>query len=104
MTMLATATCGMLMKRQLRIAEAQLENAEGTRSLTFDRVLVAMGRSPVRVDIGLENLGITTDKHGFIQTDEQQRTGEKSIFAVGDAPDAGHGDQPVRTTAFRRGQ
>jgi dihydrolipoamide dehydrogenase len=50
----------------------------------FDRVLVAIGREPNSSDIGLENTGVTTDEHGFVEVDEQQRTADQRIFAVGD--------------------
>lgn len=51
---------------------------------TFDRVLVAVGRRPRSENIGLENTHVKTDERGFIRVDEQQRTADKNIFAVGD--------------------
>lgn len=58
----------------------------GTRSGTdtFDRVLVAIGRRPNSSGIGLENTNVALDEHGFIDVDEQQRTADERIFAVGD--------------------
>jgi dihydrolipoamide dehydrogenase len=50
----------------------------------FDRVLVAIGREPNSGDIGLENTGVTTDEQGFVEVDEQQRTADRRIFAIGD--------------------
>jgi dihydrolipoamide dehydrogenase len=50
----------------------------------FDRVLVAVGRKPNTVGMGLENTGVKTDEKGFIQVDDRMRTQEKRIFAVGD--------------------
>ncbi len=50
----------------------------------FDRVLVAIGRKASSHDIGLENTGVALDEKGFIKVDDQQRTADKHIFAVGD--------------------
>ncbi len=50
----------------------------------FDRVLIAIGRRPNTLDIGLENTGIKTDGYGFVVVNEQQRTADDRIFAVGD--------------------
>ena len=50
----------------------------------FDRVLVAIGRKAASQDIGLENTKVELDEKGFIKVDEQQRTSDERIFAVGD--------------------
>ncbi len=51
---------------------------------TFDRVLVAVGRRPNSEDLGLENTSVKVGKGGFIEVDEQRRTSESHIFAIGD--------------------
>ena len=53
-------------------------------SSTFDRVLVAIGRKPNSAAIGLENTAVEVDTRGFVQVDEQRRTADQRIFAVGD--------------------
>jgi dihydrolipoamide dehydrogenase len=50
----------------------------------FDKILVAVGRRPNTAGLGLQNTRIEIDEHGFIQVDEQRRTAEANIFAVGD--------------------
>jgi dihydrolipoamide dehydrogenase len=50
----------------------------------FDRVLVAVGRRPNAGIPGLDRTRVTLDARGFISVDEQMRTGESSIFAIGD--------------------
>ncbi len=50
----------------------------------FDRVLVAVGRSPNGKLIGAENAGIRISDQGFIPVDKQQRTNIPHIFAIGD--------------------
>jgi dihydrolipoamide dehydrogenase len=51
----------------------------------YDQVLVAIGRRPNTDDIGLEKTGIQTDDKGFILTNDECRTAEANIFAIGDA-------------------
>jgi len=50
----------------------------------FDAVLVAIGRRPNSNIPGLEKTKVQVDRRGFIVVDEQRRTSEPSIFAVGD--------------------
>jgi dihydrolipoamide dehydrogenase len=51
---------------------------------TFDRMLVAVGRSPNGKLIGAEEAGVTADDRGFIPVDKQLRTNVAHIFAIGD--------------------
>jgi dihydrolipoamide dehydrogenase len=51
---------------------------------TFDRVLVSVGRSPNTANIGLENTQAETDERGFVKVDQQQRTTDPCISAIGD--------------------
>jgi dihydrolipoamide dehydrogenase len=60
---------------------------EGTKapvSELFDRVLVAVGRSPNGKVISADNAGVQVDERGFIAVDKQQRTNVPHIFAIGD--------------------
>jgi dihydrolipoamide dehydrogenase len=50
----------------------------------FDRVLVAVGRKPNSENLGLETTNVEIDDRGFVRVDEQLRTAEPSIFAIGD--------------------
>jgi dihydrolipoamide dehydrogenase len=47
-------------------------------------VRVAVGRRPNTQGLGLENTKIQLDEKGFIQVDEQRRTADEKIFAIGD--------------------
>ena len=58
-------------------------NLNTGESITADKILVAVGRSPNTEGIGIENLGITTNK-GFIKVDSHLRTSIPSIYAIGD--------------------
>ena len=50
----------------------------------FDRVLVSVGRRPVSQGLGLENTNAQVNPKGFIVCDNQQRTNDPHIFAIGD--------------------
>lgn len=50
----------------------------------FDRALVAIGRIPNCNELGLENTEVQVDSCGFIRINEQQRTTDTHLFAVGD--------------------
>ena len=50
----------------------------------FDRVLVAVGRTPNGHSVGAELAGIKVTERGFIPVDKQMRTNVPHIFAVGD--------------------
>ena len=43
-------------------------------TLKADYVLLAIGRRPFTRDLGLESVGITPDKRGFIETDHGRTT------------------------------
>lgn len=64
--------------------EAELSGADLEGAREYDRVLIATGRSPNSGSIGLENLQVRVDDRGFIDVDNQRRTGEPAIFAIGD--------------------
>ncbi len=50
----------------------------------FDKVLIAIGRSPVTKGLGLENTNVKVSDRGFIEIDEYFRTDADSIYAIGD--------------------
>ena len=50
----------------------------------YDRVLVSVGRSPNSRNLGLDSTRIQLGERGFIVTDDQMRTAEPHIFAIGD--------------------
>ncbi len=51
---------------------------------TFDRVLVAVGRSPNGNLIDAEKAGVVVNDWGFIEVDERQKTNVDHIYAIGD--------------------
>jgi dihydrolipoamide dehydrogenase len=57
---------------------------DGKHQQLFDRVLVAVGRRPNSRIAGLDGTRVKVNERGFIVVDEQMRTDEPSIFAIGD--------------------
>jgi dihydrolipoamide dehydrogenase len=49
-----------------------------------DRVLVAVGRRPNTDDLQLEDAGLATTANGLLDVDEQRRTANGAVFAIGD--------------------
>ncbi|HMC11936.1 MAG TPA: dihydrolipoyl dehydrogenase [Pirellulaceae bacterium] len=50
----------------------------------FDRVLVSVGRRPNSRGFGLENTQVEIDAKGFVKVNEQMRTADPHILAIGD--------------------
>ncbi len=53
-------------------------------TITVDKLLVAIGRQPGSADLGLETIGVETDKKGWIVADTRMRTRAEHVYAVGD--------------------
>ncbi len=57
---------------------------DGQEDKKFSKVLISIGRTPNTDGLGLENTQVTLDARGFVQVDEQLRTADPSIYAIGD--------------------
>ncbi|MBC3538357.1 dihydrolipoyl dehydrogenase [Rufibacter sediminis] len=60
------------------------DTAGNTLNLEGDYCLMAVGRKPYTEGLGLENVGITTDKGGRIEVNEYLETNVPGIYAIGD--------------------
>jgi dihydrolipoamide dehydrogenase len=56
---------------------------EKTESFKAEKILMAVGRKPLSEGIGLETLGVATEK-GYIRVDGFMRTNVPGIYAIGD--------------------
>jgi len=67
----------------------QLKSSKNDKEseIVADVVLVSTGRRPFTKNIGLEELGIKTDRIGRIEVDDHFKTAVPSVFAIGDAID-----------------
>ncbi|MDY7029124.1 MAG: dihydrolipoyl dehydrogenase [Spirochaetota bacterium] len=61
----------------------EIEDGKGSQTLEAETLLVVVGRVPNTEEIGLDNVGIATEK-GTIPTGDFYRTSVESIYAVGD--------------------
>ena len=60
------------------------EGPKGDITFEADKVLVAVGRAPCSDGLGLEEIGVVTDKRGSVTVDEAFRTNVEGIRAIGD--------------------
>ena len=62
-----------------------VEGKKGAETLSFDKLLVAVGRRPLTDKLGLDTVGIETDtKTGQIVVNANFQTNVPSIYAIGD--------------------
>lgn len=62
----------------------QYTDAKGEQSVVVDKVVVAIGRRPYSQDLFEEGTGVRLDERGFVEVDNECRTGAPGIWAVGD--------------------
>ena len=62
----------------------ELDGPEMSGAHNFDRVLISIGRRPVSSGLGLENTKVVVNDRGFVEVDDQQRTTDPAILAIGD--------------------
>jgi dihydrolipoamide dehydrogenase len=79
---------GILLGTQVTAVKAsksglRVSFSEG-KDQTFDRVLVAVGRTPNGRTLDADKAGVQVDERGFIPVDRQQRTNVPDIYAIGD--------------------
>ena len=56
----------------------------GTREVAGSHLLLAVGRVPNTGDLGLAHAGVRVDPRGYIEVDDELRTGVPGIWAIGD--------------------
>ena len=59
-------------------------SGEGSKTLQADVVLLAVGRRAYTDKLGLENVGLSTNQRGQIDTNEHWQTAVPNIYAIGD--------------------
>ena len=60
------------------------EGKDAPETSVFDKILVAVGRTPNGKLINAEAAGIDVNEHGFIEVDAQMKTNIAHIYAIGD--------------------
>ena len=79
--------------------EVIFETKDGQQSVPFDKVLVSIGRRPAIEGIGLESIGVETER-GRIPTDGQMKTNIPGVYAIGDV----NGVSMLAHTAYREAE
>jgi dihydrolipoamide dehydrogenase len=59
-------------------------NAQGNHQIQAEKVLVAVGRKPNTLGLGLNETAVQVDDRGFVVVDGRRRTTDPLIFAIGD--------------------
>jgi dihydrolipoamide dehydrogenase len=81
---------GLEFRLQSWVESARVENGrcvvkcKGAEAIECDRVLLAAGRVPLTQNIGLESIGLETDKRGFLEVDANYQTKIPGVYALGD--------------------
>ncbi|WP_218354073.1 dihydrolipoyl dehydrogenase [Alteromonas lipotrueiana] len=55
-----------------------------SEKVRYDKVLVAVGRTPNGKKVGADKAGVEVDDRGFINVNKQMQTNVKNIYAIGD--------------------
>lgn len=72
-------------KETAKTVTVKAENSKGEMvEVKGDYCLVAVGRKPYTDGLGLENIGITPDKTGRIEVNQDLQTNMPNIYAIGD--------------------
>jgi len=84
---------GLDIRLGAKVAGAKVENGEvvvtyeqggETKTETFDKLVVAVGRKPLTRGVNVEGVGVALDERGFIKVDSHYKTNVPGIYAVGD--------------------
>ncbi|MBB1296452.1 dihydrolipoyl dehydrogenase [Pseudoalteromonas sp. SR41-7] len=81
--MLSTKVVGVEAKKDGLYVTFEGKNAPA-EPVRYDKVLVAVGRTPNGNLLDAEKAGVNVDERGFINVDKQLRTNVSHIFAIGD--------------------
>jgi dihydrolipoamide dehydrogenase len=63
----------------------EYQDADGMHTLTVDRLVVAVGRTPCTQGLASAEAGLLLDEGGFVHVDEHCATNLPGVYAIGDA-------------------
>ena len=78
------AICNELQCLPGDLFETNITDATGEQKLTFDKLIVAVGRRPVTQDLLAADSGVNLDERGFIFVDDNCATSVPGVYAIGD--------------------
>ena len=65
--------------------QLQCQSGEVQQELSFDKLIVAVGRKPATADLLAPDSGVKLDQRGFIEVDDHCQSATSGVWAVGDA-------------------
>ncbi len=77
-----------------------VKTPEGIKEVSFNKVLISIGRRPNPDDLGLEKVGIEKDEKGWIKVNSKMQTNLQNIYAAGDTI----GGYQLAHTAYMEGE
>jgi dihydrolipoamide dehydrogenase len=77
----ARVTGSEVKKKQVVVS---FTDAEGEQKMTFDKLIVAVGRRPVTTDLLAADSGVDLDERGFIFVNDKCATSVPGVYAIGD--------------------
>jgi len=66
------------------VVKVKLEDKDGESEISFDRLLVAVGRKPYTEGLLADDSGVLMTEHGQIDVDDRSHTSVPGVWAVGD--------------------
>jgi dihydrolipoyl dehydrogenase len=66
------------------VAVEYTDAAGKAQSVLFDKLIVAIGRLPNTIGLGVEAVGLKLDERGFVSVDDECRTNLQNVWAIGD--------------------
>lgn len=77
----ARLTATQVDKNQVTVS---FTDGNGEQQMTFDKLIVAVGRRPETSNLLAADSGVTLDERGFIYVDDQCATSVPGVYAIGD--------------------
>lgn len=95
---------GITFKLSAKVSEVKktgvvFEKDGKTEEIPADKVLLSIGRRPVTQGVGLETIGVLTER-GAIVTDNKMKTNIPNVYAIGDV----NGKSMLAHTAYREAE
>jgi len=82
---LHTATSVREIKGTAKGLSVKLEDKDGNiRNEGYEKILMAVGRKPLTQGLNLEKTSVELTPNGFIKVNDQRRTSDPKIYAIGD--------------------
>jgi len=67
-----------------KAVKVEFADADGQKSVEFDKLVVSVGRVPNSANVATDALGLRIDDRGFIEVDAHCKTSLPRVYAIGD--------------------